>query len=93
MANCSYADCLIAPIPSKCFLFCIHQILSRATPKQKRTILRLAPTTAESVFRAYNSRSISSFEELAESLNSSQVREILDIFRNITQEQLNALTG
>lgn len=89
MAQCTYKDCLIAPIPDDCFFFCIYQILLRANPEEKVSILRMTRSTAESIFRAFNTFRVSNYEELISRLSRNETSEILRVFRNVTQEQLN----
>lgn len=89
MAGCSYNDCLIAPIPEKCFYFCIYQILLRANPNEKREILKISDGTSERIFEAFNLFRVNTFEELARYLNPVQLQEVNTVFRNVTQEQLN----
>lgn len=91
MSNCSQKDCLKAPIPSRCFFYCIHQILLKATPDQKRNVLKLQPATATAIFNAINTHHPKDFQELAEYLESVQLEEIIRVFRMITQEQLDQL--
>ena len=89
MATCTYNDCLKAPIPEKCFYFCIYQILLKANPQDKVSVLRFSHSTAESIFAAYNTFRASNYEELFQHLSAAEINETLGIFRNITQAQLN----
>lgn len=90
MADCLFErDCLSAPFPEKCFFYCIEQILRRANPSEKRNILRISDSTADAIFAAYQRFTINSFEDLATRLTPMQVEEIIRVFRNISQDQLN----
>ena len=89
MANCTYDDCLKAPIPGKCFYFCIYQILLKANPQEKISILRFTEDTAQRIFEAFNTYHARNYKELVERLSSSQIEELLGVFRNITQAQLD----
>jgi hypothetical protein len=88
MARCSFEDCFKTPIRDQCFFFCIYRILSKATPGERQSILRLSSSTAQATDIAYQAQSISSFEDLASHLNAQQVDEIISVFRDIKQEQL-----
>ena len=83
------ANCLKAPIPEKCFYFCVYQILLRANPEEKVSILGFSPNTAQSIFRAFNTFRVTNYEELIRHLLSEEINETLRIFRNITQDQLD----
>jgi len=89
MTNCNYDDCLKAPIPENCFLFCIYQILLRANPQEKVSVLGFSPATAQSIFRAFNTFHARNYEELITRLSPSEIGELLRIFRNVTQQQLD----
>jgi hypothetical protein len=90
MADCQFErDCLSAPIPDKCFFYCVEQILRRANPSQKRNVLKISGPTADAIFAAYQRFSINSFEDLANHINPVQLEEVIRIFRNVSQEQLN----
>lgn len=89
MANCKYDDCLKAPIPEKCFFFCIYQILLKANPQEKVSVLGFSPPTAQSIFKAFNTFHAGNYEELIARLSSSEIGELLRIFRGVTQEQLD----
>jgi hypothetical protein len=89
MATCTYKDCLKAPIPSKCFFYCIHQILQKATPDEKVNIIGLSHTTAQSIYSAINRYSPRDFQELTQYLEPLQIEEIIRVFRIITQNQLD----
>lgn len=90
--QCDYErDCLKAPIPEKCFYFCINSILKRITPQQKQDILGIGQELAGKLFRIYNSRNISSFSNLKAHLTPTEIASLIDIFQNITQDQLDRL--
>ena len=91
MAKCKpKKDCLKFPIPPKCFKFCIEQILRVARPADKIEVLGMNENLAEAIFRAYNyGPRIRSFDDLAKSLNTSQVEQIINIFENMSQSQLD----
>jgi hypothetical protein len=82
-------NCTILPWSDDCFNVCIEKILRKATPEQKRNILHIRADTASAIFNAYQRYSINSFEDLAEHLSLLQIQEIISVFRNLTQEQLN----
>ncbi|HEY4064130.1 MAG TPA: hypothetical protein VGM30_19625 [Puia sp.] len=89
MANCTYNECLKAPIPEKCFYFCIYQILLKANPQEKVSVLGFSRETAERIFKAFNTYHAKNYEQMVENLSSSQIEELVRIFRTITQAQLD----
>ncbi len=65
MTDCSFRDCVIDPIKSECFDFCIELILKTATVEEKVLILGIKNSTANAIFRAYNSHpAIENFDDL-----------------------------
>jgi len=90
MANCvPEIHCVKAPIDEECVAFCLERILRTATAEEERLILGYTDGTANAVFRAYQTRSITGFNDLARWLAPDQVQEILHRFREITQFQLD----
>jgi hypothetical protein len=79
----------MAPIRETCFSFCAFQILLRANPEEKISVLGFSPDTARNIFRIFNTFKASNYTELIEHLSSSEKDEIFRIFNSISQEKLN----
>ena len=86
---CTLKDCLSAPIKTECFYFCIFQILAIATPEDKRKVLKINASTAERIFFVFNNYSPTNYDDLSKHLEQFQNEEVIQVFRNITQSQLN----
>ena len=89
MTKCTYNDCLSAPIKPECFDPCVFEILSRSKLEQRLEILKISRRTAELIFFIFHDLHPKNYYQLAKHLNDNQNQEIIKVFKNITQEQLN----
>ena len=92
MAKCNCLTLPFQPDPP-CFNECIHKTLIKISLQQKQEILGLSYSTAQSIFDAYNRFDVQSFDDLRNYLNGSQIEEIINSFRRLTQQQLNMLNN
>lgn len=82
-------DCLKAPIPQKCFNFCIYQILKSANRDEKQFVIGLSYECSNAIYYTFSNHSINSFDDLAHWLSDEHIVELIERFKKIAQVQVD----